>query len=118
MQGYMKDLDYLRDPESWLGSGYELALATPIGTLDGPTRLHILSVLQRDSLIERFVTSRQDVSLGWHALDETHSSHYGVLRIPNKQVIGCRVMFLDNEYEGWCLLDTELVNPFETTRVI
>jgi hypothetical protein len=101
----LKDLVYLRDPESWAGSCYELALATPIGTLDGPTRLRILSALQRDPFIEGFVTSRRDVGLGWRALDETCASHYSVLRIPNKQVIGCRVMFLDNEYEGWRLFD-------------
>jgi hypothetical protein len=114
----LKDLDYLRDPESWAGSYYELALATRIGTLDGPTQLHILSALQQDPLFEGFVTSRRDVGLGWRALDETRGSHYGVLRIPNKQIIGCRIMFLDNEYEGWCLLDIpmgmlELIYPVE-----
>lgn len=100
----LKDLAYLRDRESWSGSGYEPALAAPIGTLDGPTRLHILSVLQREPHISGLTIDRDKIEFRWPALDETAAYYPGVVHVPDKGTIGCRLTFIDNDFEAWCLL--------------
>jgi hypothetical protein len=100
-------LEQLRDPELWMGSHYELALAMPLGSLGAATRLRFLAALRDDVTVRGYVGSRQDLGTPWLPLDEVTAQadyHYGILRIPGKRLIGCLAMLLENEYEAWCEL--------------
>jgi hypothetical protein len=101
------ELEQLRDPELWMGSHYELALAMPMGSLGVATRLRFLAALRDDVHLRGFVGSRQDVGTSWLPIDEVTARanyHWGVLRIPGKRLIGCVAMMFENDFEAWCEL--------------
>jgi hypothetical protein len=116
-----EELKQLRDPELWLGSHYELALAMPLGSLGVATRLHFLAALQDEAHVRGYVGSRQDLGASWLPLDEVTAQanyHYSAFRIPGKRLIGCLAMLLENEFEAWCELAIpvgmlELVYPVD-----
>jgi hypothetical protein len=103
----VEELEQLRDPELWLGSHYELALAMPLGCLGVATRVRFLTALQDGAHVRGYVSSRQDLGAPWLPLDDVTAQanyHWGVLRIPGKRLIGCMAMVLENEFEAWCEL--------------
>lgn len=104
--------DQLKDPEMWLGSDYELALAAPLGSAEAATRLRIIQALQDDPHVDGFVATREDLGGPWMHLDEAnvmdHDYYYGVMRIPDKRMVGCKLFFLSGEFETWRLLAVPL----------
>lgn len=109
-------LRQLRDPELWTGGDYELGLAMPWGSLDIPTRLRLLQALWGDPLLAGVVRDQQELGEPWLPLDGEVAGEmnlYGCLRL-GEHVVGCRTIFLDNDYEAWC----ELCIPMATVEQV
>lgn len=99
-------LRQLRDPELWFGGDYELGLAMPLGSLDIPTRLHLLRALWSEPHLTGVVCDKQELGDPWLPIDEALAGRtrlYGCLRM-GERLVGCYTQFLDNDYEAWCLL--------------
>jgi hypothetical protein len=98
-------LDRVSDPELWVDTDYELGFCLSIGSLDAGMRENFLRLIwTRTMILGPFPKSMVINQSHDQAPPFPHDvfDRYGVIQIQD-QILGCKVSFLSNEYESWCL---------------
>src|SRR5262249_37245402 len=96
----------LHDAELWHGSDYELGTRFPIGALSMGTRLQLLNAIWHSPEVAGFVLSPGALGLDWLEPSEELAEVdrlYGRLRIEDQRIVGYRPVFIENEWEAWCI---------------